>query len=135
MRYTVLIDGEAGGYGVVFPDLPGCTAMGDSVEEALINAGEAAVDWARAKRERSAALPLPRAVDELRRDPEVVEALASGSALATVPLIMDAGRTAKANLSLDAGVLAAMDAAAVRLHMSRSALVEMMAKRTLPELA
>jgi hypothetical protein len=26
--YGVLIDGRRGGYGVVFPDLPGCTAMG-----------------------------------------------------------------------------------------------------------
>ena len=27
-RYGVLIDGRRGGYGVVFPDLPGCTVMG-----------------------------------------------------------------------------------------------------------
>jgi len=34
-RYVVLIDqAEDGAYGVVFPDLPGCTAMGDTVEEA-----------------------------------------------------------------------------------------------------
>lgn len=35
MRWTVLIDGETGAYGVVFPDLPGCTALGTTVDEAL----------------------------------------------------------------------------------------------------
>ena len=34
-RYVVLIDGKKGAYGVTVPDLPGCTAMGRSVEEAL----------------------------------------------------------------------------------------------------
>jgi len=38
IRYVALIDGEAGAYGVVIPDLPGCTAMGAGVDEAMINA-------------------------------------------------------------------------------------------------
>ena len=38
MRYPALIDGEAGAYGVVFPDLPGCVAMGSTIDEALGNA-------------------------------------------------------------------------------------------------
>jgi len=37
-RYGVLIDGRRGGYGVVFPDLPGCTAMGRTLDEALRHA-------------------------------------------------------------------------------------------------
>ena len=45
MTYPVLIDGEPGGYGVVFPDLPGCVAMGATIEEALGNAGESLRDW------------------------------------------------------------------------------------------
>ena len=40
-RWTVLIDGETGAYGAVFPDLPGCTAMGATIEAALLHAGEA----------------------------------------------------------------------------------------------
>jgi predicted RNase H-like HicB family nuclease len=38
MRYTVLVDGKAGAYGVVVPDLPGCHAMGKTIEAALDNA-------------------------------------------------------------------------------------------------
>lgn len=40
----------------------------------------------------------------------------------------------KANLSLDSGVLAAIDATASRLGVTRSALVEMLAKQGLPAL-
>src|ERR1700678_2270999 len=36
--YTALIDGEAGAYGVYFPDLPGCTAMGATLDDAIANA-------------------------------------------------------------------------------------------------
>ena len=45
MEYPALIDGEAGAYGVVFPDLPGCVAMGSTVDEALRHAEEALRDW------------------------------------------------------------------------------------------
>ena len=58
MRYPALIDGEAGGYGVVFPDLPGCVAMGSTIDEALNNAQDALRDWADSMEEaRQAILP------------------------------------------------------------------------------
>jgi hypothetical protein len=55
--------------------------------------------------------------------------------MAMAPLICDGGRPVKANLPLDSGVLAAIDAAAEARGVARSALVEMLAKRDLPELA
>jgi HicB_like antitoxin of bacterial toxin-antitoxin system len=66
------------------------------------------------------ALPEPRSVAELRADPEVRAALADGAALAVVPLILEAGRAVKANLSLDAGLLAAIDEAAAARGLTRS---------------
>jgi len=63
------------------------------------------------------------------------EALNAGAMLASAPLIRETGRPAKANLSIDAGVLAAIDAEAARQKLTRSAFVELMAKRFLPELA
>ena len=38
MNYPALIDGEAGAYGVAFPDLPGIVAMGDTLAEAVCHA-------------------------------------------------------------------------------------------------
>ena len=45
MKYPALIDGEAGAYGAVFPDLPGCVAMGDTLEAVIRNAEDAMRDW------------------------------------------------------------------------------------------
>ena len=45
MKYPALIDGEAGAYGAVFPDLPGCVAMGCSMDEVVRNAEGAMRDW------------------------------------------------------------------------------------------
>ena len=132
-RYYALIDGEAGGYGIVFPDLPGCTAMGETVDEAIGNAAEALRDWVTAKEAR-ASVPSPRDIEALRRDPEVAQALAEGATLTTIPLIRDTGRPVKANLSLDAGVLAAIDAAAARRKLTRSAFIEAMARETIPKM-
>jgi hypothetical protein len=49
--------------------------------------------------------------------------------------IRESGRPAKANLSIDAGVLAAIDEEAARLKLTRSAFIEMIAKRHLSEAA
>ena len=43
LRYPALLDGEEGAYGVVFPDLPGCVAMGHTVSEALLHAEEGGI--------------------------------------------------------------------------------------------
>jgi hypothetical protein len=71
----------------------------------------------------------------VRGDPDIKEALAGGAALASAPLIRESGHPIKANLSLDSGVLAAIDAEAARLKLTRSAFIEVMAKRALAELA
>jgi predicted RNase H-like HicB family nuclease len=120
-RYVALVDGKAGAYGVTVPDLPGCTSGGTTTDEALRNAVEAVRLWAEDAITEGEALPQPRSVETLRADPEIVEAIAEGAALAIVPLVLDAGRPAKANLSIDAGLLAAIDEAAEARGLTRSA--------------
>ena len=65
-HYIALIHKEpAGGYGVSFPDVPGVTALADTLDDALREAGIALgfafEDWQGAK-------PSPRTLDELRAD-------------------------------------------------------------------
>lgn len=60
-RYPVLVDGKEGAFGVVVPDLPGCTAMGATIEEALDNARAAMRDWMDATIEAGGAVPAPAA--------------------------------------------------------------------------
>ena len=122
-RYIALIDGKAGAYGVVVPDLPGCTAMGRTVDQALRNAIDAVRLWAGDARAHGEALPAPRRIDVLRKEREVARALRAGATLAVIPLILDAARPAKANLSLDAGLLAAIDEAAAAHGLTRSAFI------------
>ena len=57
------------------------------------------------------------------------------ASLAFVPLVRETGRPAKANLSIDDGILAAIDTEAARRKLTRSAFVELMAKHALAELA
>ena len=120
-RYVALVDGKAGTYGVTVPDLPGCTSGGSTTDEALRNAVEAVRLWAEDDIADGEPLPQPRSVETLRADPEIAEAIAEGAALAIVPLLLDAGRPAKANLSIDAGLLAAIDEAAEARGLTRSA--------------
>jgi len=122
-RYVALIDGKAGAYGVVVPDLPGCTSGGRSIDAALRNAVDAVRLWAEDARADGEALPRARSIETLRRDPEVAAALVKGAALAIVPLVLDAGRPAKANLSVDAGLLEAIDEAAEAHGLTRSAFI------------
>jgi predicted RNase H-like HicB family nuclease len=120
-RYVALVDGKAGAYGVTVPDLPGCTSGGDTIDETLRRAVEAVRLWVEDALADGESVPEPRSAEALRRDPEVKAALVDGAALAIVPLILDTGRPTKANLSLDAGLLAAIDEAAAARGLTRSA--------------
>jgi predicted RNase H-like HicB family nuclease len=131
MRYVALIDGKVGAYGVSFPDLPGCTAMGKTIDDAMNNAAASLRDWVEVAEESGAKVPAPRAAEAVRRDREVKEALTAGAQLASVPLVRETGKPVKANLSLDSGVLAALDHEADRRNLTRSALIELMAREML----
>jgi predicted RNase H-like HicB family nuclease len=122
-RYIALVDGKPGAYGVVVPDLPGCTSGGKTVDAALRNAVEAVRLWAEDARAEGEAMPRPRTIEAIRRDSEVAAALVEGAVLAVVPLLLDAGRPAKANLSVDAGLLEAIDEAAEAHGLTRSAFI------------
>ncbi len=120
-RYIALIDGEPGGYGAAFPDCPGCTAMGATIDEAIAQAGEALREWIGDRLVAGLAAPEPRSADALLADPQEAEAVAEAILVATVPLVLDEGRSVRVNLSLDAGALAMIDQAARERGVTRSA--------------
>ena len=130
-RYVAIVDGKPGAFGVVIPDCPGCYGMGDTIEEALDNATEGLRDWMEAIEAQGDAVPIPRSVAAVRAEAKADYDIGEVS-YATVPLIRHLGRPVKANLSLDSGILSAIDATARRLGVTRSAMVEMLAKVALP---
>ena len=127
-RYAVVIDGEPGAFGLWVPDMPGCTSMGATVDELLQNAQEALRMWAEDALADGETLPAPRSFDEIAKESDVAEALKQGAALAIVPLLIETGRPVKANLSLDAWLLAAIDDAAAARGLTRSAFLSSAAR-------
>jgi predicted RNase H-like HicB family nuclease len=122
-RYAALIDGKKGAYGVVVPDLPGCTSAGRTIDHAYRNAIEAVRLWVEDAHASGEKLPRPRPLEALRADPDVAAALAEGAVVALVPVLRDSGRSVRANLSLDAGLLEAIDEAADAHGLTRSAFI------------
>jgi predicted RNase H-like HicB family nuclease len=120
VRYFAVLDGEPGAFGVSFPDCPGCVAMGKDGNEAYANAMDALSEWVHDALENGAA-PQPRRIEELRRDPDVNDTIAEGGIFLAVPLVIESGRPVKANISLDQGLLDAIDSAAKRSGLTRSA--------------
>ena len=62
-RYIALVDGRPGAYGVIVPDLPGCTSGGRSTDEALRRAVEAVRLWAEDAISDGEKLPNPRSAE------------------------------------------------------------------------
>jgi hypothetical protein len=60
---------------------------------------------------------------ELLADRQVRRAIAAGAALMMVPVVRNSGRPAKANISMDAGTLAAIDEEAAAHGITRSAFI------------
>lgn len=121
IRYPALIDGEAGAYGVVFPDLDGVVAMGGTIDEALLNAEESLRDYAIEAEKDGETLVTPTALEKVAVPP--------GATLTSVPLIRISGKTVRANMTLDEDVLAFIDAEAKRRSMTRTAYVGWMTRR------
>lgn len=84
--YTGLIDGQAGAYGVSFPDLPGCVAMGDTIEEAMRAARAVLSEYVAEMEARRFPVAEPRTFEALMRNVEVAAALAQGATVIAVPL-------------------------------------------------
>jgi len=127
-RYVVIVDGEPGALGLWVPDMPGCTSMGETLDVLLQNAQEALRMWAEDARADEEPLPIPRSFEEIAKEREVAEALKHGAALAIVPLLIETGRSVKANLSMDAWLLAAIDDAAAARGLTRSAFLSSAAR-------
>ena len=115
------MDGRDGAYGVVFPDLPGCTAMGYTVEEAIVNAEAAMRDWVEEMEKRGRAVSSPSPLESVD--------VPDGCQLVSIPLIKVSGRKVRANLTLDEGVAAFIDSEARRRKMTRTAYITWMARR------
>jgi predicted RNase H-like HicB family nuclease len=116
-------DGDSA-FGVHFPDVPGCFSAADELDDLLANASEAL-----ALHLEGGVLPEARTLEAVREDADVARDLKDGAFLLAVPVIRLSGRTTKANITMDAGLLAAVDATARVRGLTRSAFLADLARR------
>ncbi len=133
MRYVAFVHKEPDSiYGVSFPDFPGCISAGETLDSALANASEALQGHVQMLEADGETIPLPRSLDSIQTDPSLAEDR-EGAVLSAVHLIRDLGSTTRINLSLDLGLLKAIDAEAKARKQTRSAFLASAARRELVE--
>ena len=133
MRYISFIHKDAdSAYGVSFPDLPGCISAGDTIDDAVRNAVEALSGHIRMLEADGDPVPPPRDFDAILNDPDLAEDR-DGAMTTVVPLLRDRGSSTRINVSLDLGLLEAIDAAARERGQTRSAFLASAARREIVE--
>jgi predicted RNase H-like HicB family nuclease len=133
MRFIAFVHKEPDScYGVSFPDVPGCTSAGDTLDEALANAVDALSGHIRMMQADGEAVPAPRSLEDIAADPAIAKDM-QGAIISAVPLVRDRGSTTRINVSLDLGLLEAIDGLAKQRRQTRSAFLASAARRELLE--
>jgi len=119
MRYPIAIEHgtEGTAFGVIVPDLPGCFSAGDSLDEAVAGAEEAAAAWIDATLDSGGAIPAPTSLEVMRRNPDY--AGWTFGVITLDPTLLD-DTTERVNITLPRRVLKRLDALAQAAGESRS---------------
>ena len=125
-HYIAIVHKDAdSAYGVSFPDLPGCFSAADVSEDLIANAMEALELWS----EEIDEMPAASTIEALRADRAIQAELAAGAMLVSVPFVRNLGKSARVNITLDKGLLEAIDDAAAKRKMTRSGFLAQAAMR------
>jgi predicted RNase H-like HicB family nuclease len=131
--YVGILDGAKDVWGIRLPDVPGCHGGGATPEAAIADAISALREFAAHQAAKGMPLKPPRRVQVVIADKASGFDAAAGESIVMVPLILDRGRPVKANISLDAGLLEAIDDEAVRRGLTRSGFLASAALATIEE--
>ncbi|WP_375565920.1 type II toxin-antitoxin system HicB family antitoxin [Oceaniradius stylonematis] len=125
-HYFALVHKDAeSAYGISFPDLPGCFSAADTQDAIIPNAMEAIELYLDDVPEA----PHSRDLEALTADPDITGELAAGAYLIAVPHIANTNKTTRVNITLNKGLLDAIDAEASKRKMTRSGLIAQAAER------
>ena len=112
--HAVVHKDEDSAWGVHFPDLPGCFSAADDLADVQANASAAVMLYLEGEK-----APEPSAIEKIRD--MAADDLAEGAFLLAVPYVYVSNRPQRINISIDRGVLDAIDAAATARKLTRSA--------------
>jgi predicted RNase H-like HicB family nuclease len=128
-QYVAVVEKDPdSAFGIWFPDVEGCFSAGDTLEEAVSNAAAALRQHVEALESAGRAVPTARQMDDVLRDKDVRTAIKGGAVMIAVPLLSDAGRTVRINVSLDKGLVDQIDNAASKRGLTRSAFLAQAAR-------
>jgi predicted RNase H-like HicB family nuclease len=128
-HYVAVVEKEPdSAFGVWFPDVEGCFSAGDTLDEAVANAAAALRQHVEALESAGHAVAAARSVDAVLRDKDVKASVKAGALLFAVPLLADAGRTVRINVSLDKALVDQIDEAASARGLTRSAFIAQAAR-------
>ncbi len=128
-HYVGVLDGGGKTYGIRIPDLPGCYGAGASAEAAIADATSAAREWMAHHLIKGGNQPKSRTIDQLVKTADFDSS--NKDVAVMIPVVLDAGRTVRANLTFDAGLLEAIDAEAEKRGLTRSAFLASAARERL----
>ncbi|MEQ1653012.1 MAG: type II toxin-antitoxin system HicB family antitoxin [Hyphomicrobium sp.] len=130
-KYLALVDGKDGAWGVRIPDFPGCHGGGETMEKAVADATQALREFAADMVTDGEAIPAPRPWEALQK--ALKKSGEPWGIAVYIPLLLDRSRPVRANISLDAGLLEAIDLAAKERGLTRSAFLASAAREKITE--
>ena len=128
MRYVSFIHRDEAGFGVSFPDFPGCVSVGATIDDAVRQGSEALAFHVEGLVDSGEMIPTPRLIDAIKADSELADWRRHAD-LVLIPLLLDRGSSRRVNISLDRGLLEAIDDEARQRRMTRSAFLATAARR------
>ena len=122
MRYPIAIEPgtETTAFGVVVPDLPGCFSAGDTLDEAMSGAEEAAAAWIDATLDAGGAISAPSSLDSVRANKDFA---GWTFGVITLDLALLDDTSERVNITLPKRVLKRLDAMAKAAGESRSGFI------------
>ena len=131
LRYLALIHkADDSPYGISFPDFPGCISTGETIDEAIEQGTEALALHAEGLLEDGDSLPGPRSFEDVSHDPIFAESCYRAQ-LAWVPLILEQDVAEHIQVTIDGGLLTAIDEEVRRLGTTRSSFLARAARHEL----
>ncbi|MCB1885816.1 MAG: type II toxin-antitoxin system HicB family antitoxin [Geminicoccaceae bacterium] len=128
-HYVAFIEPAEGGFGVLFPDVPGCTSAGATLDEAVRNAGEALAGHFGLMIEDGDAIPEPSPINAPL--PDWLQGEDMGDCVRVLVPVDLPGKAVRVNVLLEESLLARIDNAATTRGMTRSAFLADAARRAI----